>query len=76
MNGRLGARAIVTLMMLLTPIAAPGQGLDLGAGPLLLVADEVAFDSEDNVVTASGNVELSRCRRRKRSRCRSPMTES
>ena len=46
-------------------IAAPGVGaLDLGAGPVLLIADRVEYETETNVVTASGNVEVTRGERR------------
>ena len=38
--------------------------LDLGEGPVLLVADEVEYDAETNVVTATGNVEVTRGERR------------
>jgi LPS-assembly protein len=63
MVGWRATRAIVLVMTLLIA-AAPGYALDLGAGPVLLIADEVAFDAEENVVTASGNVQVTRGERR------------
>jgi LPS-assembly protein len=63
MAGRRAARAIVLVMTLLIT-AAPGHALDLGEGPVLLIADEVAFDAEENVVTATGNVQVTRGERR------------
>jgi LPS-assembly protein len=46
-------------------IAAPQlHALDLGDGPVLLIADRVEYDTEANVVTASGNVEVTRGERR------------
>jgi LPS-assembly protein len=63
MSGRRATRAIVLVMTLLIA-AAPGYALDLGDGPVLLIADEVAFDAEENVVTATGNVQVTRGERR------------
>lgn len=55
----------VAVLMLALLIAAPPLGaLDLGEGPVLLVADEVVYDAETNVVTAVGNVEVIRGERR------------
>jgi LPS-assembly protein len=54
---------MVVLMALLVT-ATPGRALDLGDGPVLLIADRVDYDLEENVVTASGNVEVTRGERR------------
>jgi LPS-assembly protein len=62
-TGRSWARAAAFFMALL--IAVPTvRALDLGEGPVLLVADRVEYDTEANVVTASGNVEVTRGERR------------
>ncbi|MGH6899456.1 MAG: LPS-assembly protein LptD [Geminicoccaceae bacterium] len=63
MVGLRSTGAIVLLMTLLIA-SAPGRALDLGEGPVLLTADEVTFDAEENVVTASGNVQVTRGERR------------
>lgn len=46
--------------------ARPGHGLDFGDGPALLIADQVTHDEEAGVVTAEGNVEVTRGTRRLR----------
>jgi LPS-assembly protein len=51
---------IVALLIVAPPLAA----LDLGEGPVLLVADEVVYDTEVNVIIARGNVEVTRGERR------------
>jgi LPS-assembly protein len=63
MVGR-GATRVILLVMTLLIAAAPGHALDLGDGPVLLIADEVTFDAEENVVTATGNVQVTRGERR------------
>jgi LPS-assembly protein len=63
MTGWKPSFAAVLFLALL--IAAPRVGaLDLGAGPVLLVADRVEYDTEANVVSAHGNVEVTRGERR------------
>jgi LPS-assembly protein len=63
MGCRLSTCAALLLVALL--IAAPPLGaLDLGEGPVLLLADEVVYDAEGNVVIAVGNVEVIRGERR------------
>ncbi|HEX6113890.1 MAG TPA: LPS assembly protein LptD [Geminicoccaceae bacterium] len=63
MIGWASMRAAALFMALL--IAAPAaRALDLGEGPVLLVADRVEYDTEANVLTASGNVEVTRGERR------------
>jgi LPS-assembly protein len=62
--GRLLSTYAAALLVALL-LAAPALGaLDLGEGPVLLVADEVVYDAEANVVTAVGNVEVTRGERR------------
>ena len=57
--------AYAALLALALLIEAPPLGaLDLGEGPVLLVADEVVYDAETNVVSAVGNVEVIRGERR------------
>jgi LPS-assembly protein len=61
--GRSWVRAATFCMALL--IAVPTvRALDLGEGPVLLIADRVEYDTETSVVTASGNVEVTRGERR------------
>lgn len=55
------AAALFIALLLFAPGA---QALDLGEGPVLLVADRVEYDTEANVVTAIGNVEVTRGERR------------
>jgi LPS-assembly protein len=53
------------VLLLALVIAASGAGaLDLGAGPVLVVADRVEYDTEANVLSAHGNVEVTRGERR------------
>jgi LPS-assembly protein len=60
-----GCRACVAVFWMALLIAVPPvRALDLGEGPVLLVADRVEYDTEANVVTASGNVEVTRGERR------------
>jgi LPS-assembly protein len=54
------AALLIALLLATSPLGA----LDLGEGPVLLVADEVVYDVEANVVTAVGNVEVTRGERR------------
>jgi LPS-assembly protein len=54
------AALVIALLIAVPPVGA----LDLGEGPVLLVADEVVYDTEANVVTAVGNVEVTRGERR------------
>jgi LPS-assembly protein len=54
------ALLIVALLIVASPLAA----LDLGEGPVLLVADEVVYDTEANVIIAVGHVEVTRGERR------------
>jgi LPS-assembly protein len=57
--------AYATLLLVALLIAAPPlRAIDLGAGPVLLLADEVTYDSKTHVVTATGNVEVTRGERR------------
>ena len=44
--------------------AALGQEVDLGTGPVLLIADRVHYDADGGVVSAEGNVEIARADRR------------
>jgi LPS-assembly protein len=62
-TSRSWARAAAFFMALLIAVPA-ARALDLGEGPVLLVADRVEHDTETNVVTASGNVEVTRGERR------------
>ena len=55
------AAAFFTALLIAVPAV---RALDLGEGPVLLVADRVEYDTETNVVTASGNVEVTRGERR------------
>ena len=57
-HGRRQSACIIAVLIALLIASAPGRALDLGDGPVLLVADRVEFDSEENVVTAYGNVEV------------------
>jgi LPS-assembly protein len=59
----IAAAAAVLILALLIP-APPVRALDLGPGPVLLLADEVAYDANTHVVTATGNVEVTRGERR------------
>lgn len=52
------------LFMALLGVAPALRALDLGEGPVLLVADKVEYDVEANVVTATGNVQVTRGERR------------
>ena len=63
MTSRSWARAAAFFVALLIAVPAV-RALDLGEGPVLLVADRVEYDTEANVVTASGNVEVTRGERR------------
>jgi LPS-assembly protein len=63
MVGLRSTRAVVLFISLLVA-SAPGRALDLGEGPVLLIADEVEYDDRENVVTASGNVQVTRGERR------------
>ena len=59
------ASTCAALLVVALLLAAPAAGaLDLGAGPVLLLADRVEYDTEANLVTASGNVEVTRGERR------------
>ena len=55
---------IIAVLMGLLITAAPGRAIDLGEGQVLLIADRVDYDIEANVITASGNVEVTRGERR------------
>src|SRR5918996_1270748 len=55
---------IIAVLMGLLIAAAPGRAIDLGEGQVLLIADRVDYDIEANVITASGNVEVTRGERR------------
>src|SRR5262245_63267712 len=55
-----GAVLIVALLI----AAAPLRAIDLGEGSLLLLADQMTYDSEAHVVTATGNVDVTRGERR------------
>jgi lipopolysaccharide export system protein LptA len=50
----------VALLLVLLAAPSPGRALDLGEGPVLLVADRVEYDTKENVVSAHGNVEVVR----------------
>jgi LPS-assembly protein len=59
------ASTCAALLVVARLLGAPAAGaLDLGAGPVLLLADRVDYDTEANLVTASGNVEVTRGERR------------
>jgi LPS-assembly protein len=60
---RPGWRAIVLVPLLLLAATA-ARALDLGEGPVLLVADRVEYDVDEDLITASGNVEVTRGDRR------------
>ena len=49
---------------ILTPAAASGEAFEPGEGPVLLLADRVDVDEPRQIVTASGNVEITRGNRR------------
>jgi len=55
--------ALVLLLLVVGP-EARAQQVDLGAGPVLLLADEIRYDQEDAVVVAIGQVEITRGPRR------------
>lgn len=55
------AALLFAALMIAAPVV---HALDLGEGPVLLVADRVEYDTEANVVTASGHVEVTRGERR------------
>ena len=62
---RPGLSTCVAALLFALLLAAPPLGaLDLGEGPVLLLADEVVYDAEANVITAVGNVEVTRGGRR------------
>jgi LPS-assembly protein len=62
--GRWIAAPAAVLILALLIAAPPVRALDLGPGPVLLLADEVEYDSKTHVVTATGNVEVTRGERR------------
>jgi LPS-assembly protein len=62
--GRWRSAYATLLVLALLVIAPPLAALDLGEGPVLLVADEVVYDTEANVIIARGNVEVTRGERR------------
>jgi LPS-assembly protein len=62
--GRWIAAHAAGLFLALLTAAPPLCALDLGAGPVLLLADEVEYDTKTHVVTATGNVEVTRGERR------------
>ena len=62
--GRWPAAPAAVLILALLLAAPPLRALDLGAGPVLLFADEVQYDTKTHVVTATGNVEVTRGERR------------
>jgi len=63
--GRCLACALTTLVAIgLVPEIAQGQSLEAGEGPVLLLAETVDVDEPRQVVTASGNVEITRGQRR------------
>lgn len=45
---------------LLGPLCQPGVAVEFGAGPVLMIADEVVYDQATAVVVAKGDVEISR----------------
>ena len=55
---------LAALLLVILLFAGPAHALDMGEGPVLLVADEVVYDAEAEVVTATGNVEVVRDDRR------------
>jgi LPS-assembly protein len=64
---RRGIAAAVLGLAALTTSAARGQSglqLDAGEGPVVLTADELVYDATGKIVTALGNVEVSRGERR------------
>ena len=63
MAGRRSRLALVLLSALLV-LALPARALDLGEGQVLLIADRVEFDAEEDVLIASGNVQVTRGERR------------
>jgi LPS-assembly protein len=60
-----GWKPCYAAVLVLALLIARGAGaLDLGAGPVLVVADRVEYDTEANVLSAHGNVEVTRGERR------------
>ena len=55
---------VVTAIALLTPALANGQAVNGGEGPVLLLADQVDVDEPRQIVTAIGDVEITRGERR------------
>jgi LPS-assembly protein len=62
--GRWRSASAALLVVALLIAAPPLAALDLGEGPVLLVADEVVYDTEAKIITAIGNVEVTRGERR------------
>lgn len=58
------AVTLLVLIMALAPGRAGGQTLDPGEGPVLLLAKSVDVDEPRQIVTASGDVEITRGNRR------------
>ncbi|NJO38376.1 MAG: LPS-assembly protein LptD [Rhizobiales bacterium] len=55
---------LLSLILMLTPDGAKGQAVDAGEGPVLLLAETVDVDEPRQIVTASGDVEITRGERR------------
>ena len=62
---RLGSGCALLLSWLMLSLSAAAQTIDFGGNdPVLLIADKISVDSEQDRVTAEGNVEISRGERR------------
>ncbi|MGI9499145.1 MAG: LPS-assembly protein LptD [Geminicoccaceae bacterium] len=62
--GCLAAFLLFTLAVVLPSDVAHGQSKDAGEGPVLLLAEKVNVDEPRQIVTASGDVEITRGNRR------------
>jgi LPS-assembly protein len=62
--GRWTAAFAAMLIVALLIAAPPLRAIDLGEGPVLLLADEITYDTQTHVATATGNVEVTRGERR------------
>src|SRR5690606_13356877 len=63
-SGIRGRWLLPVLAVLLLAVAPAGQALDLGEGPVLILAREVRVEPEQDVIVAEGEVEILRGERR------------